>query len=450
MTTKSIFKIIALVVLNISTTVKAQITPTNNIISIDITLPQNASYTYDSAFINCYNIGMRQIGLHFLWKSGLEATPGIYSLSTLDIANLYYPYFNVPVDLNIDPIETNVLELPSDLTSYVFSDTVVINRFKILLDSVFNHIPDLQLSSLVIGSEVDGYLGTDSAKWAQYTTFYSAVSAYAKTLRPGLKVACEAMYPGLTGASSIYLQTLNSYSDYIGVSYYPLNSNFTVKPASVVAIDFSNLVSLYPSKPIYFYQLGYPSSSSCNSSETKQAQFIDQVFQSWDTYSSNIKMIDFTWLHDWSSATVNYWSTYYGISDTAFLGFLGSIGLRNWSGNGTDKQAYKELECETKQRGYNTLNINCTTGISELSNNENNPIALFPNPVKNILHIQMSFDLENAEIKIYNQLGQIKKRISNINNRNISIETVDLSNGLYVIVLQNGDRQLNRKFIINK
>lgn len=449
MTPKSFFRII-IIGLFFTTIAKAQITPTNNIISVDITLPQNTNYTYDSAFTNCYNIGMRQIGLHFLWKSSLEAAPGIYTFSNLDIANLYYPYFNIPVDLNIDPIETNVLELPSDLASYVFSDTVVINRFKILLDSVFNHIPNLQLSSLVIGSEVDGYLGTDSAKWAQYTTFYSVISAYAKTLRPGLKVACEAMYPGLTGASSIYLQALNYYSDYIGVSYYPLNYNFTVKPVTVVATDFSNVVSLYPSKPIYYYQIGYPSSSSCNSSETQQAQFVAQVFQSWDTYSANIKMIDFTWLHDWSTATVNYWSTYYGISDTAFLGFLGSIGLRNWNGNGTDKQAYIELQCQAKQRGYNSLPITCTNGIPDQSNKANNLIHIFPNPIQDKLNIEIPVDLKNTEIKIYNQLGQIEKSISNISSKNISIETLDLSNGLYFIVLQNGDKQVHGKFILSK
>jgi hypothetical protein len=60
------------------------------------------------------------------------------------------------------------------------------------------------------------------------------------------------------------------------------------------------------------------------------------------------------------------------------------------------------------------------------------------------------FDVKNAIIKIYNQLGQIEKSISNINDRNIMIETADLSNGLYFIVLENGDKQAIAKFILNK
>ncbi len=435
-----------LLVLLLFSTLKAQISPINNVIGIDITLPQNPSYTYDSAFIYSYQLGMRQIGLHFLWKSSIETSPRVYNLSFLDIANIYYPAINVPVDLNIDPIETNVLELPTDIALLSFTDTIVINRFKTLLDSIFIHIPNLELSSLVIGSEIDAYLGTDSALWAQYTSFYSIVSAYAKTLRPGLKVSCEATFPGLIGASSEYIQLLNVYSDIIGVSYYPLNGDFTVKPTNIVATDFSNIVRLYPYKPIYYYQLGYPSSSQCNSSEIKQSEFISQVFQSWDTFANNIKMIDFTWLHDWSPDAVNYWSSYYGISDTSFLAFIGSIGLKNW--NGTDKQSYNELKCQAKQRGYNALSIICTNDIDIYNNNDF--INIYPNPVLNELNIEYPFDIINTEIKMYNQLGQIEKDITDIKTRNIKIETSNLSNGLYFIIIQNGCTQIIRKIIIDK
>ena len=37
-----------------------------------------------------------------------------------------------------------------------FDDATVIARFKLLLDGVFTHIPNLQLLSLQIGNEVDG------------------------------------------------------------------------------------------------------------------------------------------------------------------------------------------------------------------------------------------------------------------------------------------------------
>lgn len=88
--------------------------------------------------------------------------------------------------------------------------------------------------------------------------------------------------------------------------------------------------------------------------------------------------------------------------------------------------------------------------IADTNRTNNNTINIYPNPAKNILNIKLSFDLNNAEIKIYNRLGQIIKIISHINNRNISIETFDLSNGAYFIILQNGNKQFSKKFIIIK
>ncbi|MDA0890670.1 MAG: hypothetical protein O3A52_05925, partial [Bacteroidetes bacterium] len=409
--TKTIFKTIALMGLLNSTTLKAQINPTNNFIGVDVsTFPQNASFDYDSCFALGANLGMGSMGLFQNWTA-IETAPNTFNLTIFDIADYYYPLHNMPIDLTLTPIHTNNLEVPSDLTTTAFNNPILINRFKTLLDSVKAHIPNVTLSSLVIGSEHDVYMGTNATLWSQYTTFYNSVSTYAKTLWPGLKVATELTFDGITTYNS-YAQTLNTNSDYIGVSYYPINSNFTVKPVSTIPIDFGTLVALYPLKPLYFYQYGYPSSPTCNSSETQQAQFITQTFTTWDTYASNVKKIDFTWLHDLDTAAVNFYGTYYGITDTIFLEFLHTLGLRTWNGNGVDKQAFVELECQAKQRGYNNLNINCTTGITDQSNNDNNLFIVFPNPVQNKLNIEMSFDMINAEIKIYNQLGQIEKTIS--------------------------------------
>jgi len=429
--------------------VRAQITPSDNIISVDITMPQNISYNYDSCFISCLNIGMRETGLHFLWKSSIETSPGVFNLSDFDIANEYYPGYQVSVNLAIDPIETNVNELPSDINTLPFNDTTVIKRFKTLLDSVFKHIPNLTLSSLVIGSETDAYLGTDSTRWAQYTNFFSIVSAYAKTLRPGLQVACETTYGGMTGAASKYIQAINVYSDYIGVSYYPLNPDYTAEPTEIVKTDFSNVVLQYPSKPVYYYQLGYPSGKSCNSSELQQSQFIQQVFQTWDIYAGHIKMINFEWLHDISYTSVEYYSNYYGVSDTVFLAYLGSLGLQTWNGNGTNKPAFIELECEAKQRGYNALPVNCSNSGTEILNNfPDNPIMiLYPNPVQNNLTVETSFDLINAEIRIYNLLGLEEKDIRDVQGKTINIEISDLPNGIYYLNLYYDNQCIVKYFI---
>ncbi|MBA4241859.1 MAG: hypothetical protein C0448_14130 [Sphingobacteriaceae bacterium] len=447
MNKKAICKIVIIAMILFSNSTKGQINPLNNFIGLDVsTQPQNASFNYDSCFILGKNLGMTRVGVFQNWTA-IETSPTVYNMTIMDIANIYYPAYNMSVDLTITPIHTNNLEVPSDLTSTPFDNAVFINRFNRMLDSVKAHMPNVTLSSLVIGSEHDVYLGSNVALWTQYTNFYNAVLLHAKTLWPGLKVATELTFNGIT-TQNTFAQTLNTNSDYIGVSYYPLNTNFTVKPVSVISTDFATLVGLYASKPICFYQYGYPSSSTCNSSDVLQAQFISQTFTSWDTYASNIKMIDFTWLHDLDMALVNYYGTYYGLTDPVFLEYLHTLGMRNWNGNGSDKLAFTELKCQAKQRGYNALPINCSTSLSEI--NTSDEIVLFPNPVQTIFSLQSSQELNNATITVFNSIGQVVKTISNVNAKQLSIDMSGMPNGLYLVEIHSGEKQLNKKIVLDR
>ena len=187
------------------------------------------------------------------------------------------------------------------------------------------------------------------------------------------------------------------------------------------------VVSLYPSKPIYFYQYGYPSASVCKSSEILQAQFIDETFHAWDSFAKNIRVIDFTWLHDYSPASVKYYSTFYGITDSAFLGYLGSLGLRNYAGNGSDKLAYQELVCQASRHGYN--NISCTTGINEAINNAGK-INIYPNPFNDHFNIDIPEGNGAGRFILYNSNGQSVLNIL-VSEGDGIIKTNHLQSGIY-------------------
>ncbi len=447
---KLIFKAITLIGLVSTSLSNAQINPKNNFIGLDVsTFPQNTSFNYDSCFALGAKLGMSRVGIYQNW-SAIEPTPFNYNFSIMDIANIYYPAHNMAVDLTITPIHTNNLEVPNDLRTTAFDDPAFINRFVSMIDSVKSHMPNVTLSSLVIGSEHDVYLGTNDTLWAQYTNFYNAVVKYGKLSWPGLKIATELTFNGLT-TKNTFAQALNKNSDYIGVSYYPLNSDFTVKPLSVIPTDFATLVSLYPSKQLCFYQYGFPSSTTCNSSEALQAEFIYETFMTWDTYASNVRMIDFTWLHDYDVNLVNYYSTYYGLKDPIFLEFLHTLGLRAWNGNGTDKPAFRELQCQAKRRGYNNLNISCITETSDQIDNNMDAIAVFPSPAQDCINVVLPLNTKNAELSIINSSGQEEKYIANIQDSHLSIATEDLANGLYLLVLNGeNDRKLIGKFMVSK
>jgi len=321
----------------------------NRMLAIDVTEAEDANY--DNAIDKAINAGADITNVSLNWTT-IETAPGVYNNSFLSIANLYYPTKGLSINLSLQTINTNQKEVPVDLQGLNFDDPVMIMRFKQLLDFVFSEIPDLTLNSLAIGNEIDVYLGTDAQRWAQYQTFYTEVSAYARGKRANLQIGAKATHAGITGSAQNELLSLNAISDVVMVTYYPLNADFTVKDPGVIANDFSTLVGLYPATPIYMMEVGFPSGPLCNSSETLQSDFILEVFDAWDIYSTEIPLISFTWLTDLSSQTVQNLGTYYGLNDPVFLEYLGTLGLRTFSGTGTDKQAYTTLADEASKRGW--------------------------------------------------------------------------------------------------
>ena len=319
------------------------------ILAIDVTDPADGDY--DAALSTAIDAGAEALSLSLFWDD-LERAPRQYEPNPnfLEIANAYYPTRNIAVDLVINPIDTNQALLPEDLQNLPFDDPAIISRFKNLLDYIFTQIPALNLVSLSIGNEIDGYLGTDAQKWAEYTAFYAATSAHARTLRPDLVVGTKGLYDRVIGDSVAYFQEINEYSDAIFVTYYPLNGDFTVRDPSTVHDDFAKVIAAYPDKEIYFLELGYPSSEKCDSSEAKQAEFIAETFKAWDTHTDQIKTINFAWLNEIPPSSVSELENYYGFANKGFAAYLGSLGFLNK--DGSEKAAYGQLREEAKARGW--------------------------------------------------------------------------------------------------
>jgi hypothetical protein len=77
-------------------------------------------------------------------------------------------------------------------------------------------------------------------------------------------------------------------------------------------------------------------------------------------------------------------------------------------------------------------------------------IIIYPDPARYELNIKTSIKLINADMTIFNSLGQVIKTITKINGQQLAIDVKELSNGLYFILLKNGNNQIPGKFIIDK
>ncbi len=308
---------------------------------------------YSHVVARLQSIGVNRFNLSIQWDE-LETSPGTYqpAVNLLEIANAYYPEINAPVSLMIGPIDTNNDRRPNDLQGKAFDDLIVIQRFRALLDYIFTQIPNLELNVLSIGNEVDALLGVNQDAWRAYTNFFQEARAYAKQLRPGLRVGVKVTHSGLTGTAANLAQTLNTESDVILTTYYPLKEDFTVEDPSVIEPAFANISAQYPTRPIWFMELGYPSSTACNSSEEKQAEFVRESFKAWDNHHKQITYISFSIMTDRSQESVDTYGQYYGISDVRFLEFLRTLGLRSWASEGQDKKGWIALKEEAAMRGW--------------------------------------------------------------------------------------------------
>ena len=338
-----------LLIVGLFTYAQDELSKKDRLLSIDLTTASDDDF--GKAFTLAREAGMQVTSLSLAWDE-LEPSPGQYGteLNWLEIFNDFYSEQDIAISLSLTPIDTNNLRLPEYLKNKAFDDPEVIEAFKRLLDYVFSQIPDLELSCLSIGNEIDGYLATDKELWQQYTIFFREIYGYIKSKYPELLVGSKIGFGGLTGTAYALSADLIKTSDVVMLTYYPLEPDFTVKEPVVIHEDFAKLVELFPDKAIFVLESGYPSSPLLGSSEAKQAEFVREIFRAWDTYSENIKLLDFLWLHDLPPMVVEELGGYYGLDDEKFLAYLATLGLRTFDGE--DKQAFQVLQEEASRRGW--------------------------------------------------------------------------------------------------
>lgn len=355
----------------------------DRLLGVHLTDPENG---FNIGFSNAKRVGFDAVNMHFFWGVGafvgtLPGTPletntssgcssgSTYDMNYVSIAHSFYPSENKTVTLTIGTYDGPNKFVPACASAMSFNSSTVKTMFKYLLDNIFatiNAIPQLSLASLVIGNEIDLHSELTSCaaspslstNWANYKEFFDEVAAYAKTYRPGLKVGFTVTHAGsLDLIKKPCISALLENADFLSLTYYPINFDFTVKDPSSVSSDFKNVTEAYPGKVIYFQEVGYPSGSiSVGSNETKQNQFYKNIFSAWDTYSSSVKYVSFVNTHEWSSSTVDGFGVLYGICPgsycTSFKEFLQTLGVRSRTGDGADKSAFQSIIEESRARGW--------------------------------------------------------------------------------------------------
>ena len=308
---------------------------------------------YDQSMHLARELGAQSIRLSVYWDD-IEIEPGLYQPDPnwLAIANQYFTAQGFSISLVLSVLDTTEVHLPADLEGKSFDDPELISRFHSFLDYINSQLPDIQLVSLAIGNEIDGVLGTNSQAWQEYKIFFDSSAVYARGLWPDTPISTKVTFDGLTGAMRETSRAIYDHSGVVMTTYYPLEADFSVRDPEVIKLDFQKLVKLFPDKKIHITEIGYPSSEVNNSSQSKQARFIHEMFQAWDEHANQIPVLSYSWLSDLPEEAVNELKTYYGLGDNRFGEFLRTLGLRTYPGSGENKRGYQIFLTEAKARGW--------------------------------------------------------------------------------------------------
>ncbi|MDQ7049683.1 MAG: hypothetical protein Q9M92_09120 [Enterobacterales bacterium] len=329
----------------------------NRVLGMDV--KEVPAATYASAYNQAVSLGVREVSVSLDWLL-LEPTVGNYDDTIANIIESFYPQQNANLTLVLRPLDTPGPRLPADLTGLAFDDPAVINAFENFLIHLHSIFPSLNSSGKLkwihVGNEIDANLGLDATKWSQWQTFFVAAKAKIESLwGAGIEVSSIIQFSALTNRDSknLYLNLLPDLDSAV-LTYYPLNSDFTVRSTFSIEADFDLMANSISGKPILLQECGYPSSSVNNSSELTQADFISAVFNAWDKYISRINLIDFSWQYDVDEATVDQWVIDFGMSgqanENSFKYYLWTLGLSNY--DASEKLALQRLREELQKRSW--------------------------------------------------------------------------------------------------
>lgn len=315
---------------------------------LGFSINETEGVTFGSAYNQAIEIGSQMMTLPLPWDE-VEKKPGKYKNPLLAIGNEFYPTNNLSLSLELNPIDTNNLRLPKDLKGRKFNNKQLANRYKNALKWCLAQLKDTNITCIVVGNEVDGYLNSN-VLWQDYLEFFKDVKAYANKLKPGVPVGAKIMASSILVDGNDGATELAKACDVVMLTYYPIKGDFTVKEPESINNTFEKLARVFPEKQVYFLELGYPSSPEIDSSNEKQAKFIENAFKAWDKNSETVKLVNFVWMNDIPDSQLKKYSKYYKVKDSNFISFLGSLGL--CSVVGTKKPGYDQLKKEANTRGW--------------------------------------------------------------------------------------------------
>lgn len=278
----------------------------------------------------------------------IEPSPGGYNFKDLGFHIDEANEANIPLVLNIRAIDTNQRSMPADLTNLAFDDPKVRDRLANLVAAIAPRLKG-RTTHVMIGNEVNSYFDSRRGEVGAYLTLYRAGADKLKGLLPGAQTSVNFTYDALPALGS-YLKPLADASDFLSLTYYPANPDFTFRDPGVVDAEFRRMIDAAGGKGLLLQEVGYASSELNGSSEEKQARFVAEIFENARLYRDRLIGVNFLFMSDLSDDTVEGFAKYYKLPNAdRFKAFLKTLGM--FDDGGRAKQSWKVFQEQARSVG---------------------------------------------------------------------------------------------------
>ena len=288
--------------------------------------------------------GLNLFGFSATW-SELEPAQGRIELQAmfrnpLTLVVPRYPQLHGVVFV-LKMIDTHDQTTPPDLEGRQFDDTDLLRRFDGLLDRLASEPAAMRVSHILLGNEIDGFLGRHLEQKEALLSFFQHSAARLHVSMPWVRVGTIFTFDGMRGHPQLF-DAFCEASDFVCYTYYPVtdlvrgNGSLTwqMRPAAQLTEDFRLMAARAGRKPFAFTEIGYSSSPLNGSSPDQQAGFVRAMFCELDPYrrEGRVEFVLYHMLHDYPAVFAGSYAARQGINASAeFRAFVENLGLRKHS-----------------------------------------------------------------------------------------------------------------------
>jgi hypothetical protein len=298
-------------------------------ISLSMNVPEGGGEAeFLTAIREQIRIGVNGSYASFTWPE-LEPAPGQFNKAKLDENTGIGKFIGGTQLVTIKTIDTVKPVLPADLAAKPFVDLELQTRFAAFVDRLVPALPKF-VKYLSLGNEVDGYFREKPEAQAAFIKMLASARAAAAKVRPDLHVGVTLTYTGMM-ANPAQAKALLAGGDALILTYYPLDKSYQPAAADQVPAQMKSILQIAEGREVVLQEVGYPSSATIGSSEAKQSAFISAVFGELRT-QGQIRFANYFIQGDYTPTQMGYFTQFYGSSDSKFVAFLSSLGLRDAAG----------------------------------------------------------------------------------------------------------------------